>query len=40
MFDAEYDDKGAGDHFESMKAEMSQQAQVSSSFTASGLDLI
>lgn len=28
MFDAEYDDKGGGDHFETLKAEMSQQAQV------------
>lgn len=29
MFDAEYDDKGNSDHFDSLKAEMSQQAQVS-----------
>lgn len=28
MFDAEYDDKGSGDHYDSLKAEMSQQAQV------------
>lgn len=29
MFDAEYDEKGNGDHFDSLKTEMSQQAQVS-----------
>ncbi|XP_071526137.1 ribosome biogenesis protein BMS1 homolog [Panulirus ornatus] len=28
MFDAEYDDKGDGNHFDSLKAEMSQQAQL------------
>ncbi|XP_045606328.2 ribosome biogenesis protein BMS1 homolog [Procambarus clarkii] len=28
MFDAEYDDKGNGDHFDSLKAEMNQQAQL------------
>uniref|UniRef100_A0A0P4WGX0 Bms1-type G domain-containing protein n=1 Tax=Scylla olivacea TaxID=85551 RepID=A0A0P4WGX0_SCYOL len=28
MFDAEYDEKGNGDHFDSLKAEMSQQAQL------------
>lgn len=28
MFDAEYDEKGDGDHFDSLKAEMSQQAQL------------
>ncbi|KAK8743356.1 hypothetical protein OTU49_001394, partial [Cherax quadricarinatus] len=28
MFDAEYDDKGTGDYFDSLKAEMNQQAQV------------
>ena len=28
MFDAEYDEKGDGNHFDSLKAEMSQQAQV------------
>lgn len=29
MFDAEYDEKGNGDHFDALKTEMSQQAQVS-----------
>lgn len=28
MFDAEYDDKGTGDYFDSLKAEMNQQAQL------------
>lgn len=28
MFDSEYDGKGEGDHFDTLKAEMSQQAQV------------
>lgn len=28
MFDAEYDEKGNGDHFDSLKTEMSQQAQL------------
>ncbi|KAG7153836.1 Ribosome biogenesis protein BMS1-like [Homarus americanus] len=28
MFDAEYDDNGSGEHFDSLKAEMNQQAQL------------
>lgn len=28
MFDSEYDGKADGDHFDSLKAELSQQAQV------------